>query len=143
MYTWTVLASLAPYALIVLGTAIYLLSAVLRARRAEADLRALQNTVRNHRDMRGDDRCWIDDEVLYNALPEGYVPPDRDSRVELKLCEQFITCRHNPNTEYVSPQRRVEELEAHVEVLQRSLIFAAERIAAQSELLSQRATNAQ
>lgn len=31
--------------------------------------------------------------------------------VEIELCQKFIACRHNPNTEYISPQRRIDELE--------------------------------
>ena len=71
----------------------------------------LLEAIRNHRDQRGDDRCWMDDEELYKVLPEGYNPPKRDTTVELKLCEKYINCRRNPNTEYISPQRRIEELE--------------------------------
>lgn len=72
---------------------------------------ALLAGVRRHRDERGDDRCWMDDEVLYRLLPEGYDPPARDTSVEIQNCERFILCRRNPETEYVSPQRRIEELE--------------------------------
>lgn len=68
--------------------------------------------IRKHRDERGDDRCWLDDEALYKSLPEGYTPPVREVAVELAFCERFIRCRRNPGTEYVSPQRRIEELEA-------------------------------
>lgn len=71
----------------------------------------LEEAIRKHRDQRGDSRCWLDDEELYKILPEGYTPPERDSSVELELCKKFIECRHNPGTEYVSPQRRIEELE--------------------------------
>ena len=67
-----------------------------------------------HRDEKGDDRCWMDDEVLYQALPEGYEPVVRDSSVEIANCQRFIACRQNPKTEYVSPQRRIEELEAEL-----------------------------
>lgn len=77
----------------------------------------LRDAIRKHRDQKGDDRCWMDDELLYQTLPEGYMPPKRDSSVELKLCEQYIKCRHHPGTEYVSPQRRIEELEEEVEKL--------------------------
>jgi len=75
----------------------------------------LANAIRKHRDQKGDDRCWMDDEELYRLLPEGYEAPKRDSCVELKLCEKFIATRHNPNTEYVSPERRIEELEKQLE----------------------------
>lgn len=74
-------------------------------------LEFLEAAIRRHRDQRGDDRCWLDDEELYRALPEGFTPPQRDTAVELDLCKKFIQCRHNPATEYVSPQRRIEALE--------------------------------
>jgi hypothetical protein len=70
-----------------------------------ADVAALQAAIRKHRDQRGDDRCWKDDEELYAVLPEGYTPPERDGAVELKNCERFIASRQNPKTEYVSPER--------------------------------------
>ena len=75
--------------------------------------------IRSHRDQKGDDRCWLDDSVLYAVLPEGYICPVRDSAVELTLCQKFIECRHNPNIEYVSPQRRIEELEKRILELER------------------------
>jgi hypothetical protein len=78
----------------------------------------LRAGIRKHRDQKGDDRCWMDDEELYKLLPEGYEAPVRDSSVELKQCELYIKCRHNPGTEYVSPQRRIEELEARVRELE-------------------------
>ncbi len=79
----------------------------------------LRQAIRNHRDQKGDDRCWMDDEELYKVLPEGYVPPERDTTVELKLCEKYIQCRRNPKTKYVSPQRRIEELEKEVKDLRK------------------------
>lgn len=78
----------------------------------------LENAIRAHRDARGDDRCWMDDEELYKVLPEGYTPPMRDSAVELDLCRRFIQSRQHPATIYVPPQRRIEELEARVRFLE-------------------------
>ena len=72
----------------------------------------LEAAIRRHRDQRGDDRCWMDDSWLYAILPEGYSPPAIDSAVELENCKRFIECRRNPATTYVSPQRRIDELEA-------------------------------
>jgi hypothetical protein len=86
-----------------------------------ARVKELEEAIRRHRDQRGDDRCWMDDEALYAALPEGYTPPPRDSAVELAMCEKFIACRHNPATEYVSPQRRIDELEAERDRLREAL----------------------
>lgn len=84
---------------------------------AERRIRRLEDAIRKHRDQRGDDRCWMDDEELYKVLPEGYTPPKRDSSVELEHCKRFIQCRHNPATEYVSPQRYIEQLEARIREL--------------------------
>lgn len=95
-------------------------------------LESLLSGIRKHRDQKGDDRCWMDDEELYKLLPEGYEPPVRDTLVELKNCENYIKCRHNPGTEYVSPQRRIEELEE-------KLLEAKERIALlEDEVVSER-----
>lgn len=77
---------------------------------AQANVAGLRAAVRKHRDQRGDDRCWLDDEELYQALPEGYTPPARDSAVELANCQRFIACRQNPATQYVSPEREIERL---------------------------------
>jgi hypothetical protein len=66
--------------------------------------------IREHRNARGDDRCWRDDETLYRLLPEGYTAPERDSAVELEQCQRFIACRQNPATEYISPERLIEQL---------------------------------
>ena len=71
----------------------------------------LASAIRKHRDQRGDDRCWQDDHEMYAVLPEGFTPPATDTAVELENCKRYIECRHG-GTEYVSPQRRIEELEA-------------------------------
>lgn len=89
-------------------------------------IECLEDAIRKHRDQRGDDRCWQDDEELYKVLPEGYTPPARDSTVELAMCQKYIACRHNPNTQYVSPQRRIEELEKQCNGLK----AAAEKVVA-------------
>lgn len=78
----------------------------------ELQLKQAQDAIRKHCDYRGDDRCYLDDEELYKILPEGYTPPARDSCVELERCKAYIASRHNPNIEYISPQKRIEELEA-------------------------------
>lgn len=83
------------------------------------ELDKVRAAVRKHRDFRGDDRCWMDDEELYSVLPEGFVPPERDSTVEVKNCIRYIACRHNPATVYLSPEREIERLRAEVEKLRR------------------------
>jgi hypothetical protein len=87
--------------------------------RLKGKCRNLEAAIRKHRDERGDDRCWKDDEELYQVLSEGYTPPERDTAVELHNCEKFIACRQNPATVYVSPQRRIEELLQENERLRR------------------------
>jgi hypothetical protein len=86
-----------------------------------SEIRRLQAAIRRHRDYRGDDRCFLDDRELYAVLPEGYTPPAKDSAVTLAQCERYIACRQDPATEYVSPQRRIEELEAQVKLLNEAL----------------------
>lgn len=74
--------------------------------------RRLAAQVRWHRDQRGDDRCYRDDYLLYGALPEGYTPPEGDSTVEIENCIKYKTSRQDPSVHYISPQRRIEHLEA-------------------------------
>ena len=88
----------------------------------QIEIELLRDAIRKHRDQRGDDRCWMDDEELYRVLPEGYTPPARDSAVQLENCKRFIACRENPATYYVSPEREIERLKKQVDGLQRSLV---------------------
>jgi hypothetical protein len=81
----------------------------------------LREAIRKHRDYRGDDRCWMDDEELYKVLPEGYTPPERDTLVELDNCRRFIENRHRIDVLYQSPQRRIEELERKIEEIKKIL----------------------
>ena len=71
----------------------------------------LRSAIRKHRDYRGDDRCFADDHELYCVLPEGDTRPARETAVTIENCAKFIECRQQ-GREYVSPQRRIEELEA-------------------------------
>lgn len=82
-------------------------------------VKELQTAIRKHRDQRGDNRCWLDDHDLYSVLPEGYMPPKEDTCVELERCKAFIASRHDPSIKYVSPQERIEQLEAEVAELKR------------------------
>lgn len=60
-------------------------------------LAAVEDAIRMHRDQRGHDRCWLDDEALYAVLPEGFntpsvlnLPPREDF---LKGCETYYDRR--------------------------------------------------
>lgn len=85
---------------------------------AAEEIARLRIAIQRHRDAKGDDRCWMDDEELYKTLPEGYTPPERDTAVELDNCKKFIACRQNPATEYVSPEREIEILRARIAELE-------------------------
>lgn len=68
--------------------------------------------VRKVRDQRGDDRCHMDLTALYQLLPEGDTRPKEDTLLTLENCARYIAATLDPNIAYVSPQRRIEELEA-------------------------------
>ena len=103
---------------------------------------AYESAIRKHRDQRGDDRCWMDDEELYKVLPEGFTPPPRDTTVELKNCERYIASRQAPQSVYVSPQREIERLQGISAVLRSTVAdaFAAdtERAKAVADLRAER-----
>lgn len=102
------------------------------ASRNKMDLERLHTAVRKHRDMRGDDRCYLDDYELYEVLPEGFVRPSYDTKIEIENCKRYIAFRQDPNITYTSPQREIERLQDIIKGL-------TDRICAQSELLSRRA----
>lgn len=96
-------------------TALSQAQATIEALTRERDM--LRAAIREHRDARGDDRCWRDDDVLYAVLPGGYLPRECDTTVELDRCRQYIENRQHPLTAYVSPQRQIEALEAALAAL--------------------------
>lgn len=75
------------------------------------ELMRTRTEIRKHRDMPGDDRCYQDDAALYAVLPEGDTRPERETAVTIENCARYIASRQE-GREYVSPQRRIEELEA-------------------------------
>lgn len=81
---------------------------------------ALLFAIRKHRDQKGDDRCWMDDYELYQALPEGINGADLrlcELQIMIECCKKYIASRHDPSKPYISPQRRIEELENEVGLL--------------------------
>ncbi len=64
-----------------------------------AEVKKLRAVIRYHRDQKGDDRCWVDDLRLYEALPEGSagydstLPPED---VFLENCKRFCRSRQTP-----------------------------------------------
>jgi hypothetical protein len=65
----------------------------------KAEVKKLRTVIRYHKDQKGDDRCWVDDIRLYEALPEGPVgfdstlPPEE---VFLENCKRFCKSRQVP-----------------------------------------------
>ncbi len=82
----------------------------------------LLDAVRNHRDQHGDDRCWMDDNVLYETvLPEGINGADLRLHAPCEMiinCAKYIAHRQDPSVPYVSPQRTIEALEEKVKKLE-------------------------
>lgn len=65
-------------------------------RQLRAEVIRLREAIRLHRDQKLDDRCWMDDYVLYESLPEGggladlrLLPVD----VMLANCRRYVDCR--------------------------------------------------
>ncbi len=91
--------------------------------RVEDELDRLRTAIREHRDQRGDDRCWLDDQRLYHALGEGdpdpfdpvsALPPKADF---LASCERFWIKRQCPGQEgraLLPDEMTIAELTAEV-----------------------------
>jgi len=98
-----------------------------------AEIRRLRAAIVKHHDQKADDRCWMDDHELYAAA--GLPDPDNcigDPEAMLANCKRFITSRCRAD----GPWKSYAELEAENAALRTQIAEFAERIAAQSELLS-------
>jgi hypothetical protein len=76
----------------------------------ENRLSKLEDAIRDHRDARGDDRCWLDDIELYKALGEP-VPEDMELALPnrdafLTRCGKYFEHRQAPGCK---PWKTVEE----------------------------------
>jgi hypothetical protein len=82
------------------------------------EIERILDCIRKHRDQHGDDRCWMDDNELYeNTLPEGINGADLRLHAPCEMiinCAKYIAHRQDPSIPYVSPQRTIEELEAKI-----------------------------
>lgn len=88
----------------------------------------LEQAIRDHRDARGDDRCWLDDIELYKVLGEDEVPeamqlalPNREAF--LGRCAQYWEHRQKPGCE---PWKTVEALEKRIAEMASMLNKAAD-----------------
>jgi hypothetical protein len=76
----------------------------------KSEIKRLRNAIRQHRDQKLDDRCWMDDYELYEVLPEGIDPSYVDLRLlpkeEMRRnCDRFIECR----TTSLTPAEAIEK----------------------------------
>lgn len=55
----------------------------------------LREGIRNHRDQKGDDNCWLDDYALYGLLPEKIKadPQLPDKQLMMLNCSRYYDCR--------------------------------------------------
>ena len=68
----------------------------------KAEVRRLRMAIRHHRDLKGNDRCWMDDLELYAHLPEREegdlrLPPKEEFLKNCAaFCEKFwrLRCPH-------------------------------------------------
>jgi len=76
------------------------------------ELEELRAAVREHRDQRGDDRCFLDDYKLYEHLPEGLTEEHKrllactEPDVMLANCKRYIEHRRDPSVPYVNDYAR-------------------------------------
>ncbi len=58
-------------------------------------IKEIRAAIRSHRDARGDDRCWLDDYHVWNAVGEGYfAPPDFPDPVKgMEQCRAYYRFR--------------------------------------------------
>jgi uncharacterized small protein (DUF1192 family) len=96
-------------------------------RRLEAEVERIKAAIREHRDQKGDDRCWLDDLMLYRAL-DGKVsgatvadmelPPKCDF---LESCSRYWDQRQRPTAKDDDPKEMtIAQLQAEVERLKAS-----------------------
>lgn len=58
-------------------------------------IKELRTAIRYHRDQTGDDRCWLDDHLVWNLLPELKQDVDLPGYEEgMKKCTSFFKCRN-------------------------------------------------
>jgi len=64
------------------------------------EAKRLRGGIRSHRDQRGDDRCWKDDEKLYALVPDGMAQTALDEALMRPNCERFFRLRVNPRDRF-------------------------------------------
>jgi len=90
-----------------------------RLERVESEKTKFRHAIRNHRDQRGDDRCYLDDAELYSVLGESeavtVLPP---KEVFLANCARFHASRQKPGEKYETEEERHQDLKTKVAELE-------------------------
>jgi hypothetical protein len=82
----------------------------------------IRRTIRDHRDAKGDDRCWLDDYLVWNLLPREEIPiPKLNTETGMFKCIEFYVHRRSdtielvPSTAILDPTKWNEDLESKCE----------------------------
>lgn len=104
-----------------------------------ANIAKLEAAIREHRDQRGDDRCFLDDAKLYSVLGDNVevdasLPPKCDF---LASCERYWEQRRSETTEgkptIAQQDARIAELEAACKAALKALVFIEDAEVAEFE----------
>lgn len=85
---------------------------------AAIDAKAFRDAITKHRDQKGDDRCWLDDQELYIAAglePAETALPCRNDF--LASCERYWCQRQTPEQRTRPPGKTIGQLERETKVL--------------------------
>lgn len=99
-------------------------------------IKELETAIRNHRDQKGDNRCWLDDLELYKVLNDGKsgdlsLPPKCEF---LESCSRFWEQRHT-NEGATIGKPTINQLEEKVILLEEKLINAGLLVSQLSNLI--------
>jgi hypothetical protein len=90
---------------------------IIGLRQLEAENKKLKEAIAKHRDQKGDDRCWLDDQELYSVLGDQVAQTALPSKeVFLGNCAKYFECRQNPAETYFSKENQtIKELQDKIE----------------------------
>lgn len=89
-------------------------------------IKELEDAIREHRDQKGDDRCWLDDQKLYRAIggdADLSLPPKHDF---LKSCDRYWEQRQSLCDKFAMKHPTIGQLNRQIEALtaQRDALLA-------------------
>ncbi len=68
----------------------------------------LRNSIRYHRDQVGDDRCWLDDYLMYRLLSDTYPEPRYSRKEGMDRCREFYKLR-NASRQDPTPREAIRD----------------------------------